>query len=140
MGERLEQYANDMAKLVAQRKKERMDMELENERISQQIKYIKEMTVENEEVEAEHQLVSVDRTTPSGNIQVTLEDGSRLVIKLNTVHTVAHIKQEVMARKPQESRREFKLGTLDSPSRLLSDQAIIGDEKLLGSAIIQRFE
>merc|ERR1712083_793995 len=140
MGERLEQYANDMAKLVAQRKKERMDMELENERISQQIKYIKEMTVENEEVEAEHQLVSVDPTTPSGNIQVTLEDGSRLVIKLNTDHTVAHIKQEIMARKPEESRRDFKLVTLGPPSKLLLDQAIIGDEKLLGSAIIQRFE
>ena len=30
--------------------------------------------------------------------QVRLGDGSRLVLKLNTVHTVAQIKQEIMAR------------------------------------------
>ena len=42
--------------------------------------------------------VSVDPGQPSGNIQVRLGDGSRLVVKLNSHHTVAHIKQEVMAR------------------------------------------
>ena len=40
----------------------------------------------------------VDTSKPNGNIQVWLVDGSRLVIKLNTVHTVADIKQEIMAR------------------------------------------
>ena len=42
--------------------------------------------------------VSVDPSKPSGNIQVRLGDGSRVVVKLNSHHTVAHIKQEVMAR------------------------------------------
>ena len=42
--------------------------------------------------------VSVDPGKPSGNIQVRLGDGSRVVVKLNSHHTVAHIKQEVMAR------------------------------------------
>ena len=30
--------------------------------------------------------------------QVRLAEGGRMVIKLNTDHTVAHIKQEIMAR------------------------------------------
>ena len=67
--------------------------------------------------------VSVDPNKPSGNIQVRrsvdimivdiiiiilimiilmmqvrLADGSRVVVKLNTDHTVSHIKQEIMAR------------------------------------------
>ena len=42
--------------------------------------------------------VSVDPSKPAGNIQVRLGDGSRLVVKLNSHHTVGHIKQEVMAR------------------------------------------
>ena len=43
-------------------------------------------------------MLSVDPGKPSGNIQVRLGDGSRVVVKLNSHHTVAHIKQEVMAR------------------------------------------
>ena len=35
---------------------------------------------------------------PSGNIQVRLVDGTRMVVKLNTDHKVSHIKQEIMAR------------------------------------------
>ena len=31
-------------------------------------------------------------------VQVRLAEGGRMVIKLNTEHTVAHIKQEIMAR------------------------------------------
>ena len=42
--------------------------------------------------------VKVDPSKPSGNIQVRLVDGSRMVVKLNTDHKVSHIKQEIMAR------------------------------------------
>ena len=42
--------------------------------------------------------VTVDTNKPHGNIQVRLVDGSRLVVKMNSEHTVAHIKQEIMAR------------------------------------------
>jgi len=177
--QRMELQAKNMEKLVAQRRQEREHMEVENSRIKRQLKYLKEMVVENEEVEADHQKqlaakqpfsgqgfklgdptptasasdtkssqapirkvnpVSVDPNKPSGNIQVRLGDGSRLVLKLNTVHTVAQIKQEIMARNPEESRREFKLVTLGPPSKVLLDHAVIGDENLVGSAVIQRFE
>ena len=43
-------------------------------------------------------------------------------------------------RNPEESRREFKLVTLGPPSKVLLDHAVIGDENLVGSAVIQRFE
>ena len=42
--------------------------------------------------------VVVDSEKPSGNIQVRLAGGGKMVVKLNTTHTVAHIKQEIMAR------------------------------------------
>jgi len=82
--------------------------------------------------------VIVDQTKPNGNIQVRLVDGSRLVIKLNTDHTVAHIKQEIMARKPEQTQNEFKLVTLGPPSKELKDNLEIGAENLLGSAVIQK--
>ena len=44
-----------MEALVAQRKEERKEMDLENARMRRQLKYMKEMVEENEEVEAEHQ-------------------------------------------------------------------------------------
>ena len=42
--------------------------------------------------------VKVDPSKPSGNIQVRLVDGTRMVVKLNTDHKVSHIKQEIMAK------------------------------------------
>lgn len=34
----------------------------------------------------------------NNNIQVRLAGGGKMVVKLNTSHTVFHIKQEIMAR------------------------------------------
>merc|ERR1712154_519803 len=84
--------------------------------------------------------VSVDPNRPSGNIQVRLADGSKVVVKLNTHHMVGHIKQEMMARKPEQSQREFRLVSLGPPSKVLLDHSIIAEEELLGSAVIQRFQ
>jgi len=84
--------------------------------------------------------VKVDPSKPSGNIQVRLVDGSRMVVKLNTDHKVSHIKQEIMAKNPEQSRQEFKLLTLGPPSKLLKEDSEIGAENLMGSAVIQRIQ
>ena len=42
-------------------------------------------------------------------------------------------------RNPEQSKRDFRLVTLAPPSRLLIDHAVIGEENLVGSAVIQRF-
>merc|ERR1712186_165247 len=65
--------------------------------------------------------VNVDLSRPTGNIQVRLADGSRVVVKLNTFHTVAHIRQEVRSRQPQELR-DFDLVTLGPPSKVLQEE------------------
>lgn len=87
-----------------------------------------------------------------------LAGGGKTVVKLNTSHTVAHIKQEIMARlekaksafsnsnllivirDPEQTRREFSLLSLGPPSRELADSATIEQENLLGSAVIQRLK
>ena len=82
--------------------------------------------------------VTVDANKPSGNIQVRLSEGGRKVVRLNSDHTVGHIRQQIMAADPQQTLRPFSLLTLGPPSKTLEDRMIIGDENLLGSAIIQR--
>merc|ERR1712001_154980 len=81
--------------------------------------------------------VTVDTNKPSGNIQVRLSEGGRKVVRLNNDHTVGHIRQQLMASDPQQTLRPFNLLTLGPPSKTLEDRMIIGDENLLGSAIIQ---
>ena len=85
-----------------------------------------------------------------------LAGGGKMVVKLNTIHTVFHIKQEIMARSemgnslslktlfhlrdPEQTRREFSLLSMGPPSRLLVDSATIEQENLMGSAVIQRLQ
>lgn len=82
--------------------------------------------------------VNVDQTKPLGNIQVRCADGSRMVVRLNTFHTVAHVRQEVRSRQPQELR-DFDLVTLGPPSKVLEDDLGLQEANLLGSAVMQRF-
>ena len=46
----------------------------------------------------------------------------------------------VICRNPEQSRRDFRLVTLGPPSKILMDHAVIAEENLVGSAVIQRFE
>ena len=171
----LELQAKRMEKLVNQRRQERADMEAENLRAERQLKYMRDMLKENEEVEEEYQKqqqakapfsgqgftlgapsaektetsvarevsharwtpVTVDPDKASGNIQVRLVSGGKMVVKLNTDHTVAHIKQEMMARDQEMTRRQFTLITLGPPSTELTDSAPV--QPLIGSAVIQRY-
>lgn len=64
--------------------------------------------------------VNVDPSQPTGNVQVRLADGARVVVRLNAFHTVAHVRQEVRSRRPQEAR-DFDLVTLGPPSKVLED-------------------
>jgi hypothetical protein len=70
--------------------------------------------------------------------QVRLAEGGRLVVRLNTFHTVAHVRQEVRSQRPQETR-DFDLVSLGPPARLLEDDLALGPAGLMGSAVMQRF-
>ena len=170
----LELQAKRMEKLVAQRRQERADMEAENLRAERQLKYMRDMLKENEEVEEEYKKqqeakapfsgkgftlgapsssseasapirevshahwtpVSIDSSKKTGSIQVRLVSGAKMVVKLNCDHSVAHIKQELMARDPEQTRHQFTLVSLGPPSVELADNASV--EKLFGTAVIQR--
>merc|ERR1711971_1239317 len=82
--------------------------------------------------------VNVDQNRPTGNIQVRLGDGPRVVVRLNTFHTVAHIRQEVRSRQPQETR-DFDLVALGPPSKVLQEEQGLEEPNLLGSAVMQKF-
>ena len=71
-------------------------------------------------------------------VQVRLAGGGRLVVKLNAHHTVLELKKAVMAAQPEDAGMEFSLVSLGPPSRTLQNGDIMGDQKLLGSAVIQR--
>ena len=81
--------------------------------------------------------VAIDPGKKTGNIQVRLVSGGKMVVKLNCDHTVAHVKQELMARDPEQTRQQFKLVSLGPPSVELPDNTSV--EKLFGTAVIQRF-
>merc|ERR1711962_1473853 len=82
--------------------------------------------------------VNVDSSKPTGNIQVRLGDGGRIVVTLNTFHTVAHIRQQVRSKQPQETR-DFDLVTLGPPPKVLEDDLVLQEGNLIGSAVMQRF-
>merc|ERR1712106_937285 len=84
------------------------------------------------------QPVAVDTSKPVGNVQVRLGDGSRIVVKLNHDHTVRDVKQEIMARQPQEDR-QFSLVSMGPPSKVLQDSLGLKEGDLIGSAVMQRF-
>ena len=67
--------------------------------------------------------VSVDPAKPAGNIQVRLSDGAKMVVRLNSHHTVSNIKQEIMARsdltyrqRQNRTENDFRLSKLASLS------------------------
>ena len=81
---------------------------------------------------------SVDEKEPTTSIQIRLRDGSRLVAKFNTTHTVAHIRSFIARSRPDESFA-YTLQLSGFPPKTLSDDdAVIADAGLAGAVVIQR--
>ncbi len=81
---------------------------------------------------------NVDESQPTTSIQIRLRDGSRLVAKFNTTHTVAHIRSFIARSRPDESFA-YTLQLSGFPPKTLSDDdAVIADAGLAGAVVIQR--
>jgi UBX domain-containing protein 1 len=81
---------------------------------------------------------TVDESQPTTSIQIRLRDGSRLVAKFNTAHTVAHIRSFIARSRPNESFA-YTLQLSGFPPKTLSDDdAVIADAGLAGAVVIQR--
>jgi UBX domain-containing protein 1 len=86
--------------------------------------------------------VSIDDAQPTVNMQIRLGDGTRLVSRFNTTHTVGDIYAFVRASSPASAARNWTLLTT-FPNKTLSDHgAIIGDTSELrrGAVIVQKWE
>ncbi|KRT82143.1 hypothetical protein AMK59_3770, partial [Oryctes borbonicus] len=66
------------------------------------------------------QLVNLDSSQPTTNLQIRLADGSRLIGQFNNNHTVGQVRSFIIAARPQYETRPFALLST-YPSKELSD-------------------
>nr|CAD1826780.1 unnamed protein product [Ananas comosus var. bracteatus] len=82
--------------------------------------------------------LSVDESLPSTTIQLRLADGTRMVARFNTHHTVGDIRAFIDASRPGAART-YRLQTVDFPPKQLTDvTATIEQAGLANSVIIQK--
>ena len=85
--------------------------------------------------------VEVDEAQPTISLQVRLGDGTRLVSRFNTSHTVGDVYGFVTAASPSNSERSWVLMTT-FPSKPLEDRAaVLGDmpELKKGGTVVQKW-
>lgn len=71
------------------------------------------------------------------SLQIRLADGSRLVGQFNHSHTVADVRQFILAARPQYEMASFNL--LSSyPSKVLDNAQSLEEAGLLNAAIMQK--
>jgi len=80
--------------------------------------------------------VGLDASQPTTNIQVRLQDGSRLILKLNHTHTVGTIRQFVRTARPSTSIAPFALMTTFPYVEMSNDSQTVADAKLLNAALV----
>ena len=82
--------------------------------------------------------LKVDPNQPTTSIQIRLNDGSRLVLKLNQSHTVADLRRYVVIARPEYATQTFALMSTFPNKELTDDSASVKDAGLLGSALLLR--
>jgi len=102
-------------------------------------------TIEDSEAATEAAQIKVDE--PVTSVQVRLEDGSRIVVKLNHSHTVGDIRTFIIMARPEYNGVPFSLVTtipLLEPSllhkELTQDQQTLKEAQILGASILQRIK
>ncbi|XP_038984074.1 plant UBX domain-containing protein 4-like [Phoenix dactylifera] len=82
--------------------------------------------------------LSVDDSLPSTSIQLRLADGTRMVARFNTHHTVGDIRAFIDASRPAAART-YQLQTVDFPPKQLTDVTkTIEQAGLANSVVIQK--
>ncbi|GAA99764.1 uncharacterized protein L969DRAFT_18623 [Mixia osmundae IAM 14324] len=81
----------------------------------------------------------VDSSQPTTQIQIRSGSGDRLVARFNHTHTVGDIRRYLEASSPGAGDRPYVLQTTFPNRDLDDDSATIGDSKLLGSVVVQRY-
>ena len=86
--------------------------------------------------------VTIDSDQPTISLQIRLGDGTRLVSRFNTTHTIGDVYEFVSASSPASSARPWALMTT-FPSRELTDMTVqLGDTSDLkkGGVVVQKWK
>ncbi|MCJ1392763.1 hypothetical protein MMC18_005634 [Xylographa bjoerkii] len=86
--------------------------------------------------------MNVDESQPTISIQIRLGDGTRLVSRFNTSHTIGDVYSFVQASSPSSQNRPWALMTT-FPSKELSDKAqVLGDlpDFRRGGVVVQKWQ
>jgi hypothetical protein len=78
----------------------------------------------------------VDEAAPTTSLQLRLADGSRLVARFNTTHTVGDVRRFIRAARPSAS--PFTLATAFPAATLTDDDATLEGAGLLNAVLHQR--
>jgi UBX domain-containing protein 1 len=81
-------------------------------------------------------LATVDANVPTTSLRVTLQDGSKLMVKLNHSHTIADLRAHIEASKP--TGKAFELRTIAPATLLENDTLTLKEANLLNAALVQR--
>ncbi|KAH7660110.1 UBX domain-containing protein 1 [Dioscorea alata] len=82
--------------------------------------------------------LSVDESLPSTSIQLRLADGTRMIARFNTHHTISDIRAFIDASRPGATRT-YQLQTVDFPPKQLTDMTqTIEQAGLANSVVIQK--
>ena len=82
---------------------------------------------------------SVDENKPVASVQLRLRDGTRLVAKFNTTHTVADVRAFIATAAPAAAGDgSYTLQLAGFPPQQLTDPARLVSDGLAGAVIIQR--
>ncbi|CCM00209.1 uncharacterized protein FIBRA_02237 [Fibroporia radiculosa] len=81
----------------------------------------------------------VDQSLPTTSVQVRLADGTRMVCRMNLIHTVGDIRNFINASRPENNSRPYTINTA-FPNRVLDNETqTIEAAGLVNSVVLQRW-
>lgn len=83
---------------------------------------------------------NIDPTKPTTNIQIRLANGSRMIAKLNTSHTIKDLQNLVRSERPEYATTNFVLMTTFPNKVFTEEETTIEEAGLLGSAMTQKLQ
>ncbi|XP_067887978.1 NSFL1 cofactor p47-like isoform X3 [Heterodontus francisci] len=85
-------------------------------------------------------IVNINDSEPTTNIQIRLADGSRLVQKFNQAHRISDIRQFIIQHCPIFANSSFVLMTTFPNKELADEEQTLQEAKLLNAVIVQRLK
>ncbi|XP_067836201.1 NSFL1 cofactor p47-like isoform X1 [Heptranchias perlo] len=85
-------------------------------------------------------IVNINDSEPTTNIQIRLADGSRLVQKFNQTHRISDIRQFIIQHRSVFATSSFVLMTTFPNKELTDEEQTLQEAKLLNAVIVQRLK